>query len=307
MRVTAGNGNLSYQMRVRAAGLIDETFVGDAANFGLTVNGQFARAGGRSVCSIQKPTPDVLNPGSSFEAAQHAIFNGLAIPQCVVVTLHNNLPANPFFGVASGGVTQQSAIAADYRADAGSVGPETAYAVQVPAHSSMVLALHRITPGTFAADYVMTAKTAGVIDESHSVDFATAPSHGTVDGIMERTGVASTCAGPKAFPGIFNPAGTFAVHQHIVMNGLSVPQCLSVEFAPSSGAIFAEAFRNQYVGSHQTNYFGDSGTQGLLQRLSLLVPAESALVVVPTRTTTSSNITYNLRIASDPLFADGFQ
>lgn len=306
MRITTGNGNLSYQMRVRAAGLIDETFVGDTGNFQNSVDGRLDRNGTRSICSVQKPTPTVLDGGTSFEAAQHAIFNGLSTPQCVVVTMHN-LSTNPFFGVAYSGVTLQAAVASGYRADAGGAGVERAYAVQIPGNGSMVLALERITAGAFAADYVMTAKTAGLIDESYTVDFATAPAHGTVTGIMQRTGVASDCTGPKTFPGIFNPAGTFDVHQHIVMNGLSVPQCLSVQFAPTSGAIFAEAFLNLYASSHQTNYYGDSGAQSPNQRFNLLVPAEGALVLVPTRTSTTGATTYTLRMASDALFADGFQ
>lgn len=307
MRVTTGNGNLRYQMRVRAAGLIDETFVGTTANFQNTVLGRLDRNGVRSVCSSQKPTPNTLDAATSFEAAQHAIFNGLATPRCVVVTLHNNRPQEPIFGVAYSGVTLQPGVASNYRADAGGVGPERVYAVQVPAHSSTVLALHRISPGSFQADYVMTAKTAGLIDEVHSVDFATAPDHGTVTGIMQRTGIKSDCTGPKAFPGIFNPSGTFQVHEHAVFNGLTVPQCLSVEFAPTSGAVFAEAFLNLYTRDHQINYYGDSGANSTNQRFSLLIPPESAMVIVPTRTSTTGATDYTLRLVSDPVFADGYQ
>lgn len=307
MRTNTGNGNLRYQMRVRAAGLIDETFVGNTANFQNSVLGRLDRNGVRSVCSTQKPTLATVDAATSFEAAQHAIFNGLATPQCVVVTLHNNRPQEPIFGVAYSGVTLQPGVATNYLADAGGVGPERVYAVQVPAHSSTVLALHRISPGSFQADYVMTAKTAGLIDEVHSIDFATAPDHGTVTGIMQRTGIKSDCTGPKAFPGIFNPSGTFQVHEHAVFNGLTVPQCLSVEFAPTSGAVFAEAFLNLYTRDHQINYYGDSGANGNNQRFSLLIPPESAMVIVPTRTSTAGATDYTLRLVSDPVFADGYQ
>lgn len=307
MRVSTGNGNLRYQMRVRAAGLIDETFVGDTANFGSSQLGRLERNGARSVCSAQKPTPGLLDAGTSFDAAEHAIFNGLSTPQCVVVTVHNRVASSPILAAAYSGVTLQSSPTTNYRADAGSVGVERAYAVQVPAHSSMVLGLQRVNNGAFSADYAMTARTAGLIDENHSVDLATAPDHGTVTGTMQRTGVESTCSGPKTFPGIFNPSGTFDIHEHIVMNGLSVPQCLSVEFAPASGFIFAQAYLNQYGGNHQTNYYGDAGSQSPTQRFSLLIPAESALVVVPTRTTNTGATTYTLRMVADALFADGYQ
>lgn len=307
MRVTTGSGNVRYQMRVRAAGLIDETFVGNTANFQNTVLGRLDRNGVRSVCSSQKPTPNTLDAATSFEAAQHAIFNGLATPQCVVVTLHNNRPQEPIFGVAYSGVTLQSGVASNYRADAGGAGIERAYALQVPGNSSTVLALHRVAPGSFPADYVMTAKTAGLIDENYTVDLATAPDHGTVVGIMQRTGVKSDCTGPKTFPGIFNPSGTFQIHQHLVFNGLTVPQCLSVEFAPSSGAFFAEAFLDQYLSSHLLNYYGDAGASSPSQRFSLLIPPESAMVIVPTRTSTTGATDYTLRLVSDPVFADGYQ
>lgn len=307
MRITTGNGNLSYQMRVRAAGLIDETFVGATSNFTNSVDGQLQRTGEISKCSVQKPTPGVSNAATTFEAAQHVIFNGLSTPQCVVVTLHNNRPADAIFGVAYSGVTLQANVSSGYKADAGLAGPDRAYGVQVPPHSSTVLALHRISSGSFSADYVMTAKTAGLIDESYSVDFATAPSHGTVTGIMERTGQGSTCAGAKTFPGIFNPAGTFQVHHHVIYNGLSVPQCVAVQLRPTSGAIFGEAFLNNYVANHETNYYGDAGANSANQRFNLLVPAESALVLVPTRTSTTGATDYDLRIASELMFADGFQ
>lgn len=313
MRTSTAGTVGQYQLRVQGAGLIDETFDSSEAGTALfeETNGRLNRSSPYSVCSTAKPTPSLLDGSALYGFAQHSVFNGLPTPQCVVFRMENRSDTLPFFGVAYTGNVIQPDPRTNYRGDAGGAGNLRSFAVSVPAHSQMMLALTRVTPGSASLfDYRVTARTAGLIDDVFVDDIQTSPMADTVTGIMERTGTASTCVGAKPFPGLFNPGGDFAVTQHGVFNGLDVPQCVSVRLRnlnPTLG-VFAEVFKDFYGLQHELNYYGDGGAVSADRVFNLLVPAETAMVVAPTRiNTTAGALPYELYIQQQTQFTDGFE
>ena len=59
---------------------------------------------------------------------------------------------------------------------------------------------------------------------------------------------------------------------------------------------------------HELNYYGDGGAVSADRVFNLLVPAETAMVVAPTRiNTTAGALPYELYIQQQTQFADGFE
>jgi hypothetical protein len=89
-----------------------------------------------------------------------------------------------------------------------------------------------------------------------------------------------------------------------------VPQCVSVRLRNlnSTLPLFAEVFQDFYAVQHELNYYGDGGAVSPDRVFNLLVPAETAMVVAPTRTnSTAGGLPYELYIQQQTQFADGFE
>ncbi|MGA7298026.1 MAG: hypothetical protein WBW92_11025 [Rhodanobacteraceae bacterium] len=120
-----------------------------------------------------------------------------------------------------------------------------------------------------------------------STNFTLDTSSPTQDGRLFRDGNPSTCASPKAYPGIFN-AGTQYVHvvSGQYKNPTNAPVCATVTLATSAtcvGNVFATAYLNSFnAADFSANYLADSGSSLLSasssESFEVQVPANGLVV-----------------------------
>jgi len=99
-----------------------------------------------------------------------------------------------------------------------------------------------------------------------------------------RDAVPSTCSG-KPYPGLFNPANTYAYTTFGFRNEGDFPTCVQVNFDPNSGPApcAAEAHATAYLGGYNpldqaAGFLGDVGSS-VTQPFSFVVPARNSFVI----------------------------
>ncbi len=130
----------------------------------------------------------------------------------------------------------------------------------------------------------------------------------TQDGRIFRDGVASTCAVPKTYPGLFNGGIQHQYKTYTMFNGSST--CVTVNFDPNPGSgndCGVDAHLSAYLGSYDpanqsANYLADVGSS-LTQPFSFNVPTGATVILVAS-INSGSNVVCNLEFSSDELSAD---
>jgi hypothetical protein len=84
-------------------------------------------------------------------------------------------------------------------------------------------------------------------------------------GRLTRNGVASTCASPKAFPGVFDPSGNRAYDKYTFVNASNAKQCVTVSYQLTSppcagGGAFGVAYSSFNPGNIGQNWLADGGS-----------------------------------------------
>lgn len=111
----------------------------------------------------------------------------------------------------------------------------------------------------------------------------------TQQGRIFRDSVPSTCATPKAYPGIFNATTTYNYKTYALYND-GPARCITVNFDPSAGATpcttnaHVSAYRGSYNPANQAaNFIADVGSS-VTQPFSFLAGDNEAIVLVVTNT-----------------------
>ena len=150
------------------------------------------------------------------------------------------------------------------------------------------------------------------VSVSYTIDAATPV---TQVGRMTRDGVPSTCATPKAFPGVFNAA---ALYRHVasvpLFNRNATATCATIVITPDA-ACDINVFSSAYLGSFDpaniaTNYLADSGSSFGIPvsaasfSFEVLVPASASIVVNlnDANPGTATGVACTVQVSSNELF-----
>ena len=115
---------------------------------------------------------------------------------------------------------------------------------------------------------------------------------------VTRDGIPSTCAAPKAYPGDIS-AGNFHYKTYTVQNISGAAECVTFNFTNPDATSTNQVFLVAYLGSFNpanigANYLGDTGSssaQGILQTMSVNIPAGATVTLVTSEVT--ANSTFN--------------
>ncbi|MFT3981050.1 MAG: hypothetical protein QM687_11310 [Ferruginibacter sp.] len=102
-------------------------------------------------------------------------------------------------------------------------------------------------------------------------------------GRLNRFGVVSTCASPKACPGVFTTTGSRAYDSYTITNPRPVPVCATIGINTACGtSVFCVAYSGSFnPSSHCTNYLGDPGSSFPASGFyEVTIPANGTIVVV---------------------------
>ena len=125
---------------------------------------------------------------------------------------------------------------------------------------------------------------------------------GQQTGRISRNGVGSTCAAPKANPGLTTAVGSRQYDAYTFTNTSANSQCVTVTLASANGSIlYTAAYTSSgFVPANpSTNFLADPGSSATLQTYSFNVAAATAFTVVvhDINVTPASNSPYTLTVA----------
>jgi hypothetical protein len=128
------------------------------------------------------------------------------------------------------------------------------------------------------------AVAAGAAAVTITVNGTIAASDPTQTGRLESNGGASTCAAPKASPGLVTAIGARHYDSYTYTNSSGSSECVTVTLTQTSGTA-PGLFTAAYLGSFNpadpgTNYLADPGGSGTTVTYSFLVAASQTAVVV---------------------------
>lgn len=126
--------------------------------------------------------------------------------------------------------------------------------------------------------------------------------NGQQTGRISRSGVSSSCAAPKANPGLTTVVGSRQFDAYTFTNTNASAQCVTVTLtSPNGSSIYTATYTSAgFVPSDpSTNYLADPGSSGATQTYSFTAPAGQAFttVVHDVNVTPASGITYTLSVS----------
>lgn len=125
----------------------------------------------------------------------------------------------------------------------------------------------------------------------------------TQTGRLNRFSVVSTCASPKASPGLFSTTGTRAQDSYSIVNNSGATQCYTITLDQPGNLLFTAAYLGSFVLTNpDTNYLGDAGSSSPSQTYSVNVPNGQTLVVVVHEVNPGGGVgqTYTLTVSAPP-------
>ncbi|MDP1816024.1 MAG: hypothetical protein Q8K92_16365 [Leadbetterella sp.] len=120
------------------------------------------------------------------------------------------------------------------------------------------------------------------LDPTITIDGALSSTDSVQLGRINRFAVISTCAAPKAFPGVFTAVGLRHFDAYYFANTTGVSQCVDIKLISASGnSIFVVTYLNKFNPDNvSSNYLADPGSSFLESKFSQTVPNGDTLVVV---------------------------
>ena len=126
------------------------------------------------------------------------------------------------------------------------------------------------------------ASIAGTIGSAPPTGTGFTSTGGSQTGRLNRFAVVSTCAAPKASPGVFTATGARAYHAYTFTNSNAASQCVSVTLTTSAVSLFSVGYTSGgfVPATPNSNYLADPGTSNLSTTYSFTAPAGQPFTVV---------------------------
>jgi HYR domain len=266
--------------------------------------GRLSQNGVDSTCAAPKSCPGIApgGAGSPFTFDSYEFVNDNSSSACVTFSFPTGCGVNnAVHPVAYLGSFDPANPCTNYLGDIGhsiNISTSGAFSVNVPANSTVVLVVHEVgsQPGCQGYSFSVTGlpqclscppeTITGSIGKGSS-DYPS--TSGVQTGRVSQNGVDSTCAAPKACPGIA-PVGAgspFTFDSYAFVNDSSSAACVTFTFPTACGvnnAVHPVAYLGSFDPANPcTNYLGDIGhsiNQSEGGAFSVNVPANSTVVLV---------------------------